>query len=64
MKEGLIVPTIYSCDGLDIIDIARKRIELVDKAHTGKLTLEEVQYGTSTLTNLGMFGKSCNQHKR
>jgi len=56
VEDGLIVPTIFSCDRLEIIDIARKRIELIEKARTNKLALEEIQGGTFTVTNLGMFG--------
>ena len=56
VEDGLIVPTLFSCDTLDIVDIARKRIELIDKARNNKLGLEEVQNGTFTVTNLGMFG--------
>ena len=56
VEEGLIVPTIYNCDKLSLLDIARKRVELVDKAGKGKLKLEEISNGTFTLTNLGMFG--------
>ncbi|MCJ7665299.1 MAG: 2-oxo acid dehydrogenase subunit E2 [Actinobacteria bacterium] len=56
VEEGLIVPTIFSCDKLEIIDIARKRIDLIRKARNSKLALEEIQGGTFTVTNLGMFG--------
>jgi len=56
VEEGLIVPTIFSCDNLEIVDIARKRIDLIGKARSSKLTLEEIQGGTFTVTNLGMFG--------
>jgi len=56
LEGGLIVPIIFGCDRLRIIDIARKRIELVDKAREGKLNLEEISNGTFTVTNLGMYG--------
>ena len=56
VDEGLIVPTIYKCDKLDLLNIARKRIELVEKAKKGKLSLDEITNGTFTVTNLGMFG--------
>ena len=55
VEDGLIVPTFYKCDRLDIIEIAKKRVELVNKAREGKLSLEEITNGTFTLTNLGMF---------
>jgi pyruvate dehydrogenase E2 component (dihydrolipoamide acetyltransferase) len=56
IEEDLIVPCITNCDKLKIVDIAKKRVELVKKARGGKLSLEEVSNGTFTVTNLGMFG--------
>lgn len=56
VEEGIIVPTIYKCDKLSLLDIAQKRIELVDKAIKGKLSLDEITNGTFTVSNLGMFG--------
>ena len=55
VEDGLIVPTFYKCDRLDIVEIAKKRVKLVNKAREGKLSLEEITNGTFTLTNLGMF---------
>ncbi len=56
LEGGLIVPIIFNCDKLEIINIAKKRIELVGKAREGKLSLEEISNGTFTVTNLGMYG--------
>jgi pyruvate dehydrogenase E2 component (dihydrolipoamide acetyltransferase) len=56
VEGGLIVPTLFACDKMDIVDIARKRIELIGKARDNRLGLEEIQSGTFTVTNLGMFG--------
>jgi pyruvate dehydrogenase E2 component (dihydrolipoamide acetyltransferase) len=56
LKEGLIVPSIKNCDKLEIPDIAKKRVELVERAREGKLRLEEISNGTFTVTNLGMHG--------
>jgi len=55
-KSGLIVPTIFKCDRLGITDIAKKRIELINKAKEEKLNLEDISNGTFTITNLGMYG--------
>jgi pyruvate dehydrogenase E2 component (dihydrolipoamide acetyltransferase) len=55
-EGGLIVPTIYNCDRLKITDIAKKRIELINKAKEEKLNLEDISNGTFTVTNLGMYG--------
>jgi len=56
VEDGLIVPTLFACDRLEIVDIARKRVDLIEKARNNKLGLEEIQNGTFTVTNLGMFG--------
>lgn len=53
---GLLVPIIHSCDTLGVRDIAFKRNDLVKKAYENSLVLDEVQKGTATLSNLGMYG--------
>ncbi len=55
VQDGLIVPTIYNTDKLSILDIAKKRTELITKAKEGKLSMEEISNGTFTVTNLGMY---------
>ncbi len=55
VEEGLIVPTLYNIDRLSILDIAKKRVELIGKAKEGKLALEEISNGTFTVSNLGMY---------
>jgi len=54
--QGLIVPVIHAADTKTLAEIATRRNELVQKAEAGKLTLEDLEGGTFTLTNLGMFG--------
>lgn len=56
VEEGLIVPVIKDADQKGLADIAGERFGLADKAAKGKLSLEELEGGTFTLTNLGMFG--------
>jgi len=56
LEDGLIVPTFFNCTKLKIGDIARKRVELINKAKEGKLTPEDLSDGTFTVTNLGMYG--------
>ncbi len=56
VDEGLIVPTIFNADRLGILEIARQRVELVQKAKEGKLSLEEISNATFTISNLGMYG--------
>jgi len=53
---SLVVPTIYKCNGMNLIDIAKKRYELVKKAREGGLSLDDITNGTFTITNLGMLG--------
>jgi len=54
--EGLIVPVIHNADALSVTGIARKVVELADKARAGKLTLPEIQGGTITVNNTGALG--------
>jgi len=55
-EDGLIVPVLKSADQKTIFQIARETKELVRRAAEGKLSLAELEGGTFTLTNLGMFG--------
>jgi pyruvate dehydrogenase E2 component (dihydrolipoamide acetyltransferase) len=53
--DGLIVPVIRTVDSLGIGDIAARRRDLVERAEAGRLSLADIEGGTFTLTNLGMF---------
>jgi pyruvate dehydrogenase E2 component (dihydrolipoamide acetyltransferase) len=53
---GLVVPVVRSADRLTIQEIARVRFDLVTRARDGKLTLADLEAGTFTISNLGMFG--------
>lgn len=55
-NNSLIVPTIYNADKLGVLEIAKKRSELVEKGRNGKLALAEISNGTFTISNLGMYG--------
>ena len=55
-NDSLIVPTIYNADKLGVIEIAKKRTELVEKGRDGKLSIEEISNATFTISNLGMYG--------
>jgi len=55
-EEGLFVPVIHRADQLSLSQITDRRSELVRLAQDGKLGLEDLQGGTFTLTNLGMYG--------
>jgi pyruvate dehydrogenase E2 component (dihydrolipoyllysine-residue acetyltransferase) len=54
--SGLIVPVIQNTDRLTIQEIARTRADLVGRARDGKLKLQDLEGGTFTISNLGMFG--------
>lgn len=54
--KGLVVPVIRNTESLSMADIERKVVELAKKARENKLSLEEMQGGTFTITNGGVFG--------
>ena len=53
---GLIVPVIRGADELSLLGIAKTMADLADRARSKKLKPEEVQNGTFTITNPGVFG--------
>jgi pyruvate dehydrogenase E2 component (dihydrolipoamide acetyltransferase) len=56
LDEGLVVPVVHGADRLSFGQITSRRSELVSRGRAGQLTLAELEGGTFTLTNLGMFG--------
>ena len=54
--NGLVVPVIRDADRRSVQEIARARADLVGRAREGKLTREDMDGGTFTISNLGMFG--------
>nr|MDQ5811907.1 2-oxoglutarate dehydrogenase complex dihydrolipoyllysine-residue succinyltransferase [Actinomycetota bacterium] len=55
-EEGLVVPVVRDADKLGFADIERAIGELAQKAREGRLSLEDLQGGTFTITNGGIFG--------
>lgn len=53
-EQGLVVPVIHNAGGLPLLEISRRRAELVAKAREGRLRLEDISGGTFTISNLGM----------
>jgi pyruvate dehydrogenase E2 component (dihydrolipoamide acetyltransferase) len=53
---GLIVPVIRNADEKNILGLARSIGDLADRARTRRLKVDEVQGGTFTITNPGVFG--------
>lgn len=54
--RGLTVPVMRNVESLSMADVERKVVELAGKARDNKLTMEELQGGTFTITNGGVFG--------
>ncbi|MBD0331603.1 MAG: 2-oxoglutarate dehydrogenase complex dihydrolipoyllysine-residue succinyltransferase [Chitinophagaceae bacterium] len=54
--RGLVVPVIRNAESLSMAEIERKVVELATKARDNKLSMEEMQGGTFTITNGGVFG--------
>jgi pyruvate dehydrogenase E2 component (dihydrolipoamide acetyltransferase) len=56
VPDGLIVPVIGECERRSIAEIAAARVDLVERARAGKLKQPELEGGTFTISNLGMYG--------
>jgi pyruvate dehydrogenase E2 component (dihydrolipoamide acetyltransferase) len=54
--QGLVVPVIRRAESLSIQEIANARAEVVGRARDNKLRQEDLEGGTFTISNLGMFG--------
>jgi 2-oxoglutarate dehydrogenase E2 component (dihydrolipoamide succinyltransferase) len=53
---GLLVPVIRHADRLNLVGLAKTANDLADRARSKKLSPDEVQGGTFTVTNPGVFG--------
>ena len=53
--QGLVVPVIRSAERLSLTEIAGVRADLVGRARDNKLRAEDLEGGTFTISNLGMF---------
>jgi pyruvate dehydrogenase E2 component (dihydrolipoamide acetyltransferase) len=53
---GLVVPVIRNADRRSVLEIASVRADLVSRARSGKLQLQDLEDGTFTISNLGMYG--------
>jgi len=56
LEWGLIVPVVKHVDELSLVGIARAINDLGERARTKKLLPDEIQRGTFTITNPGVFG--------
>jgi pyruvate dehydrogenase E2 component (dihydrolipoyllysine-residue acetyltransferase) len=56
IKNGLIVPVVHSANTKSVRQLADVLQDLTSRARDGKLVLRDVQDGTFTISNLGMYG--------
>ena len=56
IPHGLVVPVIPGCERLTIPEIAAARADIVSRTREGKLRAEDLDRGTFTISNLGMYG--------
>ena len=54
--RGLVVPVLRNADQMSFADIEKNISTLGEKARTGKITIEDLQGGTFTITNGGIYG--------
>jgi pyruvate dehydrogenase E2 component (dihydrolipoamide acetyltransferase) len=54
--RGLVVPVTRGAERLSISELAAQRVQLVDRARSAKLKQEDLEGGTFTISNLGMYG--------
>ena len=56
VEDGLVVPVLHGADRLSLRGVAAALDDLTRRARAGQLTLDDIQGGTFTLTNPGVFG--------
>jgi len=54
--QGLVVPVLRSVERLSLAEVAAARADAVGRARDTKLTAQDLEDGTFTISNLGMFG--------
>ena len=54
--KGLVVPVLRDCDALSFAAVEKGIVALADKARSGKLGLDDLQGGTFSITNGGIYG--------
>jgi len=55
-ERGLLVPVLRECERKSLVQLAAERGELVGRAREGKLAQQDLEGGTFTISNLGMYG--------
>lgn len=56
LDEGLIVPVVRQAEARSLVEIAKTTQDLAERARAGRLLQDEIEGGTFTVSNLGMFG--------
>ncbi|MGB0181313.1 MAG: pyruvate dehydrogenase complex dihydrolipoamide acetyltransferase [Candidatus Puniceispirillales bacterium] len=56
LDAGLVTPIVWGADMMTLSSVSAKMKDLVGKAQSGKLKLEEFSGGSFTISNLGMYG--------
>ncbi|OGI01784.1 MAG: hypothetical protein A2Y25_05295 [Candidatus Melainabacteria bacterium GWF2_37_15] len=56
LEDGVIVPVVQDCQDKSLNEISQATQEIKERAKANKLKPEEMQSGTFTISNLGMFG--------
>jgi pyruvate dehydrogenase E2 component (dihydrolipoamide acetyltransferase) len=54
--QGLVVPVLRSVERLSLAEVGTARTDIVARARDNKLTAQDLEDGTFTISNLGMFG--------
>jgi pyruvate dehydrogenase E2 component (dihydrolipoamide acetyltransferase) len=55
-ERGLVTPVVRDVDRIGVLEIARRSAELVERARTSALRQSDLEGGTLSISNLGMFG--------
>ena len=56
IPNGLVVPVLRNCEAKTIPQIAAERADVVERTRSGKLQAQDLEGGTFTISNLGMYG--------
>lgn len=56
LDNGLIVPVIKNADQMNLLGLTKSAADLADRARSKRLVPDDVQGGTFTITNVGVFG--------
>jgi pyruvate/2-oxoglutarate dehydrogenase complex dihydrolipoamide acyltransferase (E2) component len=55
-RHALVVPVVHNADRLSLREISARRKDLMDRARSGRLAVDETAGGTFTITNTGTLG--------